>query len=58
MKDSYRDDDFTPQEKQERFEAAVRAALKTPLKHRPAKEPTSSPRKTEATGRSSASSAT
>jgi hypothetical protein len=29
------DDDFTPQEKQERFEATLRGALKTPPQPRP-----------------------
>jgi len=32
------DDDFTPQEAQERFEAVLRAALKTPPQHRSSKK--------------------
>jgi hypothetical protein len=30
MSDPHQDDDFTPQEKQARFEATLRGALKTP----------------------------
>jgi hypothetical protein len=51
MSNAYQDDDFTPQEAQERFEAALRGALKT----RPI--PASSMKKGEA-GKSPASSAT
>jgi hypothetical protein len=54
MSDPHQDDDFTPQEKQARFEAVLRAALKTPPMHRSK----ASSKKTEGAGKSSASAAT
>jgi len=38
MNDRHQNDDFTPQEPQERFEATLRGALKTPPQPNPSKK--------------------